>query len=153
MNKIIITAGIGLLVSGCAGAHNILEYSGDIKRPYVVLNASWYQSGSVTASGERFRPNELSVAHRTYPFGTVLKMTNPTTGATVIAKVNDRGPFVKGRSLDVSRGAAQQLGMIQRGCMPLHVEVVTAQNMYAPIDLNSTSLERIENYTATVDKL
>jgi rare lipoprotein A len=146
MKNIIITAGIGLLLSGCT----VLEQSGDIKREYIVLNASWYSQGKVTASGERFRPEELSVAHRTYPFGTVLKMTNPVTGATVVARVNDRGPFIKGRSLDVSKGAARQLGMIEIGCMPLRVEVVSLPPMYMPIDLTTTQLEKIEYVSAVV---
>ena len=145
MKKIIITAGLGLLLSGCAGGE-LLEVTGNVKRDYVVLNASWYQSGRMTASGERFRPNELSVAHRTYPFGTMLRMTNPVTGVSVVARVNDRGPFVKGRSLDVSRGAAERLGMIRRGCMPLRVEVVSNPlvRTYAPVDLTTTQLEVIE---------
>jgi rare lipoprotein A len=149
MKKIIVTAGLSLMLSGCAG--EFLEVSGNAKRDYVVLNASWYQRGRMTASGERFKPNELTVAHRTYPFGTMLKMTNPLTGATVIAKVNDRGPFVKGRSLDVSRGAAQQLGMLKRGCVPLRVEVVShpSVQMYAPIDLTTTQLQVVEYFSAT----
>ena len=148
MKKIIMTAGFGLLVSGCAG--EMLEVSGNVKRDYVVLNASWYQRGKMTASGERFRPNELSVAHRTYPFGTMLRMTNPVTGVSVVARVNDRGPFVKGRSLDVSRAAAERLGMIRRGCMPLRVEVVSNPlvRSYAPIDLTTTQLDIIEYTTA-----
>jgi rare lipoprotein A (peptidoglycan hydrolase) len=149
MKKIIMTAGLGLLLSGCAGGE-LLEVAGNVKRDYVVLNASWYQRGRMTASGERFRPNELSVAHRTYPFGTMLRMTNPVTGVSVVARVNDRGPFVKGRSLDVSRAAAERLGMIRRGCMPLRVEVVSNPlvRTYAPVDLTTTQLDLIEYSTA-----
>ena len=149
MKKIIMTAGLGLLLSGCAGGE-LLEVAGNVKRDYVVLNASWYQRGRMTASGERFRPNELSVAHRTYPFGTMLRMTNPVTGVSVVARVNDRGPFVKGRSLDVSRAAAERLGMIRRGCMPLRVEVVSNPlvRTYAPVDLTTTQLDIIEYSTA-----
>jgi rare lipoprotein A (peptidoglycan hydrolase) len=144
-----MTAGLGLLLSGCAGGE-LLEVAGNVKRDYVVLNASWYQRGRMTASGERFRPNELSVAHRTYPFGTMLRMTNPVTGVSVVARVNDRGPFVKGRSLDVSRAAAERLGMIRRGCMPLRVEVVSNPlvRTYAPVDLTTTQLDIIEYSTA-----
>jgi rare lipoprotein A len=151
MKKLITTAVLGLTLSGCAGNINILgvEKSGNVKRDYVVLNASWYQRGRLTASGERFNPDGISVAHRTYPFGTMLRMTNPATGATVVARVNDRGPFVKGVSLDVSRGAARQLGMIRSGCAALRVEVLNEiqrkpKREYAEVDLESTKLQVVE---------
>jgi rare lipoprotein A (peptidoglycan hydrolase) len=151
MKKLITTAVLGLTLSGCAGNNLILgvEKSGNVKRDYVVLNASWYQRGRLTASGERFNPDGISVAHRTYPFGTMLRMTNPATGATVVARVNDRGPFVKGVSLDVSRGAARQLGMIRSGCAALRVEVLNEiqrkpKREYAEIDLETTRLQVVE---------
>ena len=151
MKKLITTAVLGLTLSGCAGNNLILgvEKSGNVKRDYVVLNASWYQRGRLTASGERFNPDGISVAHRTYPFGTMLRMTNPATGATVVARVNDRGPFVKGVSLDVSRGAARQLGMIRSGCAALRVEVLNGiqrrpKKEYAEIDLETTRLQVVE---------
>jgi rare lipoprotein A (peptidoglycan hydrolase) len=151
MKKLITTAVLGLTLSGCAGNNLILgvEKSGNVKRDYVVLNASWYQRGRLTASGERFNPDGISVAHRTYPFGTMLRMTNPATGATVVARVNDRGPFVKGVSLDVSRGAARQLGMIRSGCAALRVEVLNQiqrkpKREYAEIDLETTRLQVVE---------
>jgi len=151
MKKLITTAVLGLTLSGCASNNLILgvEKSGNVKRDYVVLNASWYQRGRLTASGERFNPDGISVAHRTYPFGTMLRMTNPATGATVVARVNDRGPFVKGVSLDVSRGAARQLGMIRSGCAALRVEVLNQiqrkpKREYAEIDLETTRLQVVE---------
>jgi hypothetical protein len=151
MKKLITTAVLGLTLSGCASNNLILgvEKSGNVKRDYVVLNASWYQRGRLTASGERFNPDGISVAHRTYPFGTMLRMTNPATGATVVARVNDRGPFVKGVSLDVSRGAARQLGMIRSGCAALRVEVLNQiqrkpKREYVEIDLETTRLQVVE---------
>jgi rare lipoprotein A len=80
-----------------------------------LVNASFYYHGSKTASGERFNPNGFTAAHRTLPFGTRLKLTNPRTGRSVVVRVNDRGPFVRGRGLDVARGAAAALGMISSG--------------------------------------
>ena len=77
------------------------------------MNASWYMHGKRTANGERFNPNGMTAAHRTLPFGTKLHLTY--SGRSVIVRINDRGPFVKGRQLDLSRGAAQQLGCIQSG--------------------------------------
>ena len=92
-------------------------------KPSFRSNASWYSSGKRTASGQRFNPYGYSAAHRTLPFGTVLHLTNPSNGRKISAIVNDRGPFVKGRTLDVSRGAASALGFINKGTTPLIVEV------------------------------
>lgn len=78
-------------------------------------NASWYALYSQTASGEQMDPSELTAAHRTLPFGTKLKITNQTNGKTVIVRINDRGPFIKGRVIDLSKGAAKQLGFISSG--------------------------------------
>ena len=77
--------------------------------------ASWYALTSKTASGERMNPAALTAAHRTHRFGTKLKVTNPRNGKSVIVRINDRGPFIKGRTLDVSKAAAQQLGFIRAG--------------------------------------
>lgn len=71
--------------------------------------------GRPTASGERFDMHALTAAHRTLPFGSLVEVTNPRNGRSVIVRVNDRGPFVRGRTIDVSRAAAEQLGMISRG--------------------------------------
>ena len=73
------------------------------------VSASWYFQGTTTASGEKFYPDKLTAAHRTLPFGTKLKLRYGKKKVTVT--VNDRGPFVKGRSLDLSRGAAKALGL------------------------------------------
>lgn len=78
-------------------------------------NASWYALYSQTASGERMNPAELTAAHRTLPFGTKLKVTNQKNGKSVVVRINDRGPFIKGRVIDLSKGAAKQLGFISTG--------------------------------------
>jgi rare lipoprotein A len=72
---------------------------------------AYYWEGSHTASGERFNPDGLTAAHRTYPFGTKLMVINPRNGKSVTVTVNDRGPFVKGVALDLSRGAARAIGL------------------------------------------
>jgi rare lipoprotein A len=77
--------------------------------------ASWYALHSKTASGERMNPAALTAAHRTLPFGTRLKVTNQHNGRSVVVRINDRGPFVRGRMLDLSRGAATELGFIGSG--------------------------------------
>jgi rare lipoprotein A len=87
--------------------------------------ASWYQSGHRTASGSRYNPDGLSAAHRTLPFGTRLRVTNRRTGKSVQVVVNDRGPFVGGRVIDVSRGAARQLGMMSTGTARVDIQLAS----------------------------
>ncbi|EHK58735.1 septal ring lytic transglycosylase RlpA family protein [Allomesorhizobium alhagi] len=77
--------------------------------------ASWYALHSKTASGERMNPAAMTAAHRSLPFGTKVKVTNKKTGKSVVVRINDRGPFIKGRVIDVSKGAAQKLGFIKSG--------------------------------------
>ena len=87
--------------------------------------ASYYAkkfSGRQTASGERLHHDSLTCAHRTYPFGTLLKVTNPANGKEVIVRVTDRGPYVKGRIIDLSVRAARELGIIAQGIAPVTVE-------------------------------
>jgi rare lipoprotein A len=78
-------------------------------------SASWYALTSKTASGERMNPAAMTAAHRTLPFGTKLKVTNQRNGKSVIVRINDRGPFIKGRVLDLSKAAAQTLGFVRSG--------------------------------------
>ena len=79
------------------------------------MNATQYSSGAHTASGEPFRPDGLTAAHRMLPFGTRVKVTNPSTGAMTIVIINDRGPFTRGRDIDLSRGAARAIGLTSVG--------------------------------------
>jgi len=79
------------------------------------VSASWYGDefrGKRTASGETFNPQNLTAAHRTLPFGTCLVVGNPGNGKSVNVRVNDRGPFVRGRVLDLAAGAARAIGMV-----------------------------------------
>jgi rare lipoprotein A len=85
--------------------------------------ASFYKYEAKTASGEQFNPRELTAAHRTLPFGTRLRVTNVATGQSVTVRVNDRGPFIAGRVVDVSHSAAKELGMIDRGITKVKLEV------------------------------
>jgi rare lipoprotein A len=86
--------------------------------------ASFYTEGTQTASGEKFDTNELTAAHPTLPFGTRLRVTNVATGRSVTVRVNDRGPFVAGRVVDVSYSAAQSLGMVGKGVANVKLDVV-----------------------------
>ena len=86
--------------------------------------ASFYKHESRTASGERFNPRELTAAHRTLPFGTRVRVTNVASGQSVTVRVNDRGPFVPGRIVDVSYSAAETLGIVGRGVAKVKLVVV-----------------------------
>ena len=79
-------------------------------------------TGARTASGERLHHDSLTCAHRTYPFGTLLKVTNLNNGKTVVVRVTDRGPFAKGRIIDLSYAAAKQLDMLFAGVATVTVE-------------------------------
>jgi peptidoglycan lytic transglycosylase len=86
--------------------------------------ASFYSEEQQTANGEQFNPNELTAAHPTLPFGTRLRVTNVATGRSVTVRVNDRGPFVPGRVVDVSYSAAETLGIVDRGIAKVKLDVV-----------------------------
>ena len=89
--------------------------------------ASYYGSqfqGRKTASGERFNQNGLTAAHKTLPLGTKVRVTNLRNGESVDVKINDRGPFHKGRVLDLSKGAAREIGMLGAGTAKVKVEVI-----------------------------
>ena len=86
--------------------------------------ASFYKHGSRTASGEKFNPGELTAAHRTLPFGTRVRVTDVATGKSVTVRVNDRGPFINGRVIDVSHAAAESLGMTGKGVAKVKLDVV-----------------------------
>ena len=88
-------------------------------------SASWYALHSRTASGEMMNPNAMTAAHRSLPFGTKIAVTNKNNGKTVVVRINDRGPFVKGRIIDVSKAAAGRLGMIGSGVAKVCYRVVS----------------------------
>jgi rare lipoprotein A len=86
--------------------------------------ASFYTEGTQTASGEKFDTHDLTAAHPTLPFGTKLRVTNVASGRSVTVRVNDRGPFVPGRVVDVSYSAAETLGMVGSGIAKVKLDVV-----------------------------
>jgi len=86
--------------------------------------ASFYTEGTQTASGEKFDTHDLTAAHPTLPFGTRLRVTNVSTGRTVTVRINDRGPYVPGRIVDVSYSAAESLGMVGKGVANVKLDVV-----------------------------
>jgi len=96
----------------------------------IVGLASWYgqrHQGHATASGEIYDVNKLTAAHRTFPFGTRLRVTNVENGRSVVVRVNDRGPWVNDRILDVSQAAAKALGMIGEGVTRVEIVVLARE--------------------------
>ena len=121
--RILATAVAGLVgTAGCSLFHGPATPA-----PGQVGTASWYGRelrGQRTASGERFDEHEFSAAHRSLPLGTRVRVTNLANGRSVVVRINDRGPFVHGRVIDVSYGAARALGMVRRGTARVHLEVL-----------------------------
>lgn len=123
-----LLAGALLLFVGCASPPS--PSTGSVADPRAVTQegeASWYSDalhGRTTASGERYDRDELTAAHRVLPFGTRVRVTRISTDRSVEVRINDRGPFVDGRIVDLSRRAAQELGMIQDGVVRVRVTVL-----------------------------
>ena len=101
-----------------------------------MMRASWYGPkfhGKRTANGERFDQMALTAAHKKLKFGTLLRITNPKNDKSVIVRINDRGPYIPGRQLDLSKAAAQRLGMIKKGVVKLEVEEITLKGINFPV--------------------
>lgn len=98
--------------------------------------ASWYGPGfhgKLTANGEVYNQLAMTAAHKDLPFGTFLRITNQKNGKSVIVRINDRGPFIEGRDIDLSMGTALALGMVQRGVIRVKVEEISLQDFENPI--------------------
>ncbi len=115
---------------GCAsrkrpqGAAEIVPREGAVERGL----ASWYGkefAGLPTASGEIFDPEKVTAAHRTLPFGTVVEVTNERNGRSITVPINDRGPFISGRIIDLSRAAAAAAGSVLDGVVPVTLRVLS----------------------------
>lgn len=98
--------------------------------------ASWYGPkfhGNLTANGEVYDQMAMTAAHKTLPFGTILKLTNQKNGKAVLVRINDRGPFIQGRQLDLSKSAAAALGMIRKGVIKVKVEELVMNDFNNPV--------------------
>jgi len=134
-----------LALSGCGGGTGFRPVSDTpvrIGQPYTVRGttftpaadppydrvgyATWYgpESGNQTANGERFEPDWISAAHTTLPLPSYVEVTALDTGRRIVVRINDRGPFARGRLIDLSRGAADELGVRAQGVAPVRVRVV-----------------------------
>lgn len=132
----------GALLLGCAGkgaegsaksaATGEVVHAVKVPRGYRVAQrqsgqASWYGGrwhGRKTASGERFDQHALTAAHRKAPFGTLVLVTRPATGDQTLVRITDRGPFVRGRIIDLSRAAAEEIGMVGDGVAAVDIEIL-----------------------------
>ncbi|HVV85273.1 MAG TPA: septal ring lytic transglycosylase RlpA family protein [Kofleriaceae bacterium] len=121
---------LALPALGCVGTGARAPARGGSSRAaplHQVGKASWYGgklAGRRTASGERFDEHAMSAAHRTLPFGTLVRVTNRANGRSVVVRINDRGPYGGGLIIDVSRAAAEKLDMVRAGVVPCEVDVV-----------------------------
>lgn len=122
--------------------------SGTELQPQKTLNghASWYGPGfhgRKTASGERFDRNDMTAAHKTLPFGTIVRVIDEKSGRSVLVKINDRGPYVRGRLLDLSEAAAQRLGIRGRGTGNVRLEIFSPKEVPANMSFDVDGRARV----------
>ena len=116
-----------VLVVAAAGLYAQPAFADLAGVPRRTVMASWYGSefsGRRTASGTPYDPKGLTAAHKTLPLGTLIRVTNPRTGASVLVTVTDRGPFIRSRELDLSRAAAREVGILSSGVASVLIEVL-----------------------------
>jgi rare lipoprotein A len=115
IRNIVVVAGLVMALSSTTGA-----YAGD-----QCGGASWYSlPGNRTASGDRMNPNAMTAAHKTLPFGSKVRVIDQRSGKSIMVTINDRGPFIKGRIIDLSKAAATQLGFRNAGHTKVCIERV-----------------------------
>ncbi|MDD4933214.1 MAG: septal ring lytic transglycosylase RlpA family protein [Methylacidiphilaceae bacterium] len=105
--------------------------------------ASWYDESRFTSTGERYRAREMTAAHPSLPFGTMVTVRNLNNGRIALVRINDRGPFKGGRIIDLSRAAAGHLGMLSDGLAPVELRIVPPARKPLPLlRVSSRSVER-----------
>ena len=132
---IIFTALILMILAGCTstsavGGSKTKDYA---KSHALSGQASWYGDkfhGKLTASGETYNKNAYTAAHKTLPFGTIVRVTNTANNKSVDVKINDRGPYVKGRVIDLSHKAFSQVGDVKKGVAPVKIEIIDDSNTF-----------------------
>jgi rare lipoprotein A len=131
--RIVLLALMAVLVSACSTTRESTDWHDISSYPqHEVLEieegiASYYHNkfhGRLTANGERYNKRELTAAHLEYPFGTYVRVTSVDSGNSVIVRINDRGPHIRSRIIDLSRAAAEELDMIHDGLATVRVEVL-----------------------------
>jgi rare lipoprotein A len=140
-----LTLVASVILSGCATGPSIRYSEGMFEpRPALVEYgiASWYHAnwlgiGEQTASGERFKQYEMTAAHKSLPFGTFVRVTNLKNGRTTIARVTDRGPYVAGRVIDLSKTGAKDIGILDAGTAQVRLEVLIPRRERAATEAGS----------------
>lgn len=131
------------LLSGCATGPSV-RYTDSMfeSQPAAVEYgiASWYHAnwlgiGEQTASGERFKQYEMTAAHKRLPFGTFVRVTNLKNGRTTIARITDRGPYISGRIIDLSKTGARDIGIIDEGIADVRLEVLIPRRVETAVPL------------------
>ncbi len=145
IHYIIIASMISFLIS-CSSSRKFSEYENVTGELIESGIASWYGPkfhGKKTANGERFDQNELTAAHRTLPFNSIIKVVNSDNGSSVIVKINDRGPFAKNRIIDLSKKAAEEIDIIRKGTG--HVKLILlSSNSKLPTNI------KVAHYTVQI---
>ncbi|MDX2319576.1 MAG: septal ring lytic transglycosylase RlpA family protein [Moritella sp.] len=127
--SVIVTILVLAMLTGCSstlttGSAKTIAYS---KSHDLVGEASWYGNkyhGKRTASGEKYNMRAYTAAHKTLPFGTIVRVTNTANNKSVDVKINDRGPFVRGRIIDLSQKAFEQIGSTHKGVVPVRIDIL-----------------------------
>lgn len=148
----VLLAVAGLVLGGCAAQKGIIV---EPDKPQVVYDAtpvsvlhgkaSYYYGrwiGRKTANGEIYRAHDVTAAHKTLPFNTMVRVTNLKNGKTVIVRINNRGPYIKGRILDLSLVAAQRIEMTKAGVVPVKAEILKKIEVVPKPNLQLTAREK-----------
>lgn len=163
----LLVIALAAIIPACAGKAPIEEPAGPGRPSPAVApppekvyletgTASWYGRdfhGRATASGEPFDMYGISAAHRTLPLGTILRVTNLDNFKSITVKVNDRGPFVRTHILDLSYGAARELGAVPQGSVRVRIEVVEAQEKAAVYTVQAAAFAELENAKILKERL
>src|SRR5512139_1386812 len=163
----LLAIALAVFIPACAGRAPREEPSAPGQPPPAVVSpppkayletgtASWYGRdfhGRTTASGDPFDMYGISAAHRTLPLGTVLRVTNLDNFKTIMVKVNDRGPFVRGRILDLSYGAARELGAVPQGSVRVKIEAVETPEHTSVYTVQAAAFAELENAKTLKERL
>ncbi|PSU11828.1 septal ring lytic transglycosylase RlpA family protein [Photobacterium gaetbulicola] len=123
------------VLAGCSSTEAVYDEKTKVyaKSHKLVGQASWYGDryhGKLTASGERYNMRAYTAAHKTLPFGTIVRVTNTANNKTVDVKINDRGPFAKDRVIDLSHKSFEQIGDTKKGLAPVKIQIIDDSNTF-----------------------
>ncbi|WEM41285.1 septal ring lytic transglycosylase RlpA family protein [Photobacterium sp. DA100] len=123
------------MLAGCSSTEAVYDEKTKTyaKSHKLVGQASWYGDryhGKLTASGERYNMRAYTAAHKTLPFGTIVRVTNTVNNKTVDVKINDRGPFAKDRVIDLSHKSFEQIGDTKKGLAPVKIQIIDDSNTF-----------------------